>query len=96
MVVKDVKFGIDVCNGMLVGVNIFVDVVKVILGLKGCNVVLEKLFGVLCIIKDGVLVVKEIEFEDKFENMGVQMVKEVVLCINDEVGDGIIIVIVLV
>lgn len=96
MVVKEVKFNIDVCDCMLKGVNILVDVVKVMLGLKGCNVVIDKFFGVLCIIKDGVLVVKEIELFDKFENMGVQMVCEVVLCINDEVGDGIIIVIVLV
>lgn len=71
MVVKEVKFGDSVCFRMVCGVNVLVDVVKVILGLKGCNVVLEKLFGLLIIIKDGVLVVKEIELEDKFENMGV-------------------------
>lgn len=71
MVVKEVCFGDDVCSKMLKGVNILVNVVKVILGLKGCNVVLDKFFGVFIIIKDGVFVVKEIEFEDKFENMGV-------------------------
>lgn len=71
MVVKDVKFGNDVCVKMLKGVNVLVDVVKVILGFKGCNVVLDKVYGVLIIIKDGVLVVCEIELEDKFENMGV-------------------------
>lgn len=71
MVVKDVCFGNDVCVKMLEGVNILVDVVKVILGFKGCNVVFDKFFGVLIIIKDGVLVVCEIELEDKFQNMGV-------------------------
>lgn len=71
MVVKEVKFGDFVCKKMLVGVNVLVDVVKVIFGLKGCNVVLDKFFGVLIIIKDGVFVVKEIELKDKFENMGV-------------------------
>lgn len=71
MLVKDVKFGDLVCFKMIVGVNVFVDVVKVILGFKGCNVVIDCFFGVLYIIKDGVMVVKEIFLKDKFENMGV-------------------------
>lgn len=94
--VKEIKFSEEVCCVMFCGVDVFVDVVKVILGLKGCNVVLEKKFGFLLIINDGVIIVKEIEFEDVFENMGVKFVVEVVSKINDVVGDGIIIVIVFV
>lgn len=94
--VKDIKFSEEVCCVMLCGVDILVNVVKVMFGLKGCNVVLEKKFGLLFIINDGVIIVKEIELEDVFENMGVKLVVEVVSKINDVVGDGIIIVIVLV
>ena len=88
MAAKDVKFGTDARNGMLRGVNILADAVKVTLGPKGRNVVLEKSFGAPRITKDGVSVAKEIELEDKFENMGAQMVKEVASRTNDEAGDG--------
>ena len=74
---KDVKFDTDARNRMLKGVNILADAVKVTLGPKGRNVVLDKSFGAPRITKDGVSVAKEIELEDKFENMGAQMVKEV-------------------
>ena len=85
---KDVKFNTDARNKMLKGVNILADAVKVTLGPKGRNVVLEKSFGSPRITKDGVSVAKEIELEDKFENMGAQMVKEVASRTNDEAGDG--------
>ncbi len=85
---KDVKFGTDARNRMLNGVNILADAVKVTLGPKGRNVVLDKSFGAPRITKDGVSVAKEIELEDKFENMGAQMVKEVASRTNDEAGDG--------
>ena len=85
---KEVKFGTDARNGMLKGVNILADAVKVTLGPKGRNVVLDKSFGAPRITKDGVSVAKEIELEDKFENMGAQMVKEVASRTNDEAGDG--------
>ena len=88
MAAKDVKFGTDARNQMLRGVNILADAVKVTLGPKGRNVVLEKSFGAPRITKDGVSVAKEIELEDKFENMGAQMVKEVASRTNDEAGDG--------
>jgi len=88
MSAKDVKFGTDARNRMLKGVNILADAVKVTLGPKGRNVVLEKSFGAPRITKDGVSVAKEIELEDKFENMGAQMVKEVASRTNDEAGDG--------
>jgi chaperonin GroEL len=88
MAAKDVKFGIDARNRMLNGVNILADAVKVTLGPKGRNVVLDKSFGAPRITKDGVSVAKEIELEDKFENMGAQMVKEVASRTNDEAGDG--------
>ncbi|MFB1024444.1 MAG: chaperonin GroEL, partial [Octadecabacter sp.] len=88
MAAKDVKFGTDARNRMLKGVNILADAVKVTLGPKGRNVVLEKSFGAPRITKDGVSVAKEIELEDKFENMGAQMVKEVASRTNDEAGDG--------
>ena len=77
MAAKDVKFATDARNRMLNGVNILADAVKVTLGPKGRNVVLDKSFGAPRITKDGVSVAKEIELEDKFENMGAQMVKEV-------------------
>ena len=88
MAAKDVKFATDARNRMLNGVNILADAVKVTLGPKGRNVVLDKSFGAPRIIKDGVSVAKEIELEDKFENMGAQMVKEVASRTNDEAGDG--------
>ncbi|KPP93772.1 MAG: chaperonin GroL [Rhodobacteraceae bacterium HLUCCA08] len=88
MSAKDVKFNTDARNRMLRGVNTLADAVKVTLGPKGRNVVLEKSFGAPRITKDGVSVAKEIELEDKFENMGAQMVKEVASRTNDEAGDG--------
>ncbi|MEI4231395.1 chaperonin GroEL [Roseovarius sp. D22-M7] len=88
MAAKDVRFDTDARNRMMKGVNILADAVKVTLGPKGRNVVLEKSFGSPRITKDGVSVAKEIELEDKFENMGAQMVKEVANRTNDEAGDG--------
>ena len=88
MAAKDVNFGTEARNKMLKGVNILADAVKVTLGPKGRNVVLDKSFGAPRITKDGVSVAKEIELEDKFENMGAQMVKEVASRTNDEAGDG--------
>ena len=85
---KDVKFGTDARNLMLEGVNILADAVKVTLGPKGRNVVLDKSFGAPRITKDGVTVAKEIELEGKFQNMGAQMVKEVASRTNDTAGDG--------
>ncbi|WP_417266863.1 chaperonin GroEL [Celeribacter baekdonensis] len=85
---KEVKFDVDARNRMLRGVNILADAVKVTLGPKGRNVVIEKSFGSPRITKDGVSVAKEIDLEDKFENMGAQMVKEVASRTNDEAGDG--------
>ena len=88
MAAKDVKFQSDARDRMLRGVNILADAVKVTLGPKGRNVVIEKSFGAPRITKDGVTVAKEIELADKFENMGAQMVKEVASRTNDEAGDG--------
>ena len=88
MAAKDVRFATDARNRMLKGVNTLADAVKVTLGPKGRNVILEKSFGAPRITKDGVTVAKEIELEDKFENMGAQMVKEVASRTNDEAGDG--------
>ncbi len=88
MSAKDVKFDTDARNRMLTGVNTLANAVKVTLGPKGRNVVLDKSFGAPRITKDGVSVAKEIELEDKFENMGAQMVKEVASRTNDEAGDG--------
>ena len=85
---KEVLFRDDARARMAKGVNILADAVKVTLGPKGRNVVLEKSFGAPTITKDGVSVAKEIELEDKFENMGAQMVKEVASKANDEAGDG--------
>ena len=85
---KDVRFDTDARDRMLRGVNILADAVKVTLGPKGRNVVIEKSFGAPRITKDGVSVAKEIELADKFENMGAQMVKEVASRTNDEAGDG--------
>jgi chaperonin GroEL len=88
MAAKDVKFATSARDKMLRGVNILADAVKVTLGPKGRNVVIDKSFGAPRITKDGVTVAKEIELEDKFENMGAQMVKEVANRTNDEAGDG--------
>jgi len=88
MAAKDVKFDTDARDRMLRGVNILANAVKVTLGPKGRNVVIEKSFGAPRITKDGVTVAKEIELSDKFENMGAQMVKEVASRTNDEAGDG--------
>jgi chaperonin GroEL len=88
MAAKDVKFNTDARDRMLRGVNILADAVKVTLGPKGRNVVIDKSFGSPRITKDGVTVAKEIELADKFENMGAQMVKEVASRTNDEAGDG--------
>ena len=85
---KDVRFDTDARDRMLRGVNILADAVKVTLGPKGRNVVIDKSFGAPRITKDGVTVAKEIELLDKFENMGAQMVKEVASRTNDEAGDG--------
>ncbi|WP_128254539.1 chaperonin GroEL [Falsirhodobacter deserti] len=88
MMAKDVKFETEARDRMLRGVNILADAVKVTLGPKGRNVVIEKSFGAPRITKDGVSVAKEIELSDKFENMGAQLVKEVASRTNDEAGDG--------
>ena len=88
MAAKEVKFETDARARMQKGVNILADAVKVTLGPKGRNVVLDKAFGAPRITKDGVTVAKEIELEDKFENMGAQMVREVASKTNDEAGDG--------
>ncbi|KAB0682610.1 chaperonin GroEL [Aureimonas leprariae] len=88
MAAKDVKFGRDARERMLRGVDILADAVKVTLGPKGRNVVIDKSFGAPRITKDGVSVAKEIELEDKFENMGAQMVREVASKTNDKAGDG--------
>jgi chaperonin GroEL len=88
MAAKDVKFGRDARERMLRGVNILADAVKVTLGPKGRNVILDKSFGAPRITKDGVTVAKEIELDDKFENMGAQMLREVASKTNDIAGDG--------
>ena len=88
MAAKDVRFGDEARNKMLKGVNVLANAVRVTLGPKGRNVILDKSFGAPLITKDGVSVAKEIELEDKFENMGAQMVKEVASKANDEAGDG--------
>ena len=88
MAAKDVKFDTDARTRMLAGVDILANAVKVTLGPKGRNVVIDKSFGAPRITKDGVTVAKEIELEDKFENMGAQMLKEVAQRTNDTAGDG--------
>jgi chaperonin GroEL len=88
MAAKDVKFSAQAREKMLKGVDVLADAVKVTLGPKGRNVVIEKSFGAPRTTKDGVSVAKEIELEDKFENMGAQMVREVASRTNDEAGDG--------
>src|ERR1044072_3611370 len=88
MAAKEVKFHTDARDRMLRGVDILANAVKVTLGPKGRNVVLDKSFGAPRITKDGVTVAKEIELEDKFENMGAQMVREVASKTSDQAGDG--------
>ena len=85
---KIVKFDTEARNKMLKGVDTLANAVKVTLGPKGRNVVLDKSYGAPRTTKDGVTVAKEIELQDKFENMGAQMVKEVASKTNDEAGDG--------
>ena len=88
MAAKEVKFSTDARTRMLKGVTILADAVKVTLGPKGRNVVLERSFGAPTVTKDGVSVAKEIELRDKFENMGAQLVKEVASKTSDVAGDG--------
>src|SRR5687768_18459221 len=88
MAAKDVKFGADAREKLLRGVDILADAVKITLGPKGRNVILDKSYGAPRTTKDGVTVAKEIELEDKFENMGAQMVREVAQKTNDMAGDG--------
>jgi len=88
MAAKDVRFHGDARDKMLRGVEILANAVKVTLGPKGRNVVIDKSFGAPRITKDGVTVAKEIELEDKFENMGAQMVREVATKTSDIAGDG--------
>jgi len=88
MAAKDVKFRDTARQKIVAGVNILADAVKVTLGPKGRNVVLERSFGAPTITKDGVSVAKEVELKDKFENMGAQMVKEVASKTSDVAGDG--------
>ncbi|HCQ54076.1 MAG TPA: molecular chaperone GroEL, partial [Brevundimonas diminuta] len=88
MAAKIVKFNTDARDKMLKGVNVLADAVKVTLGPKGRNVVIQKSFGAPRSTKDGVSVAKEIELEDAFENMGAQMIREVASKANDNAGDG--------
>src|SRR5499425_86783 len=88
MAAKHVRFGQDARDRVLRGVNVLADAVTVTLGPKGRNVILEKSFGAPNITKDGVSVAKEVQLEDKFENMGAQMVKEVASKTSDVAGDG--------
>src|SRR6201981_3697784 len=88
MAAKDVRFGADAREKMLRGVDILADAVRITLGPKGRNVVIDKSFGAPRSTKDGVTVAKEIELHDKFENMGAQMVREVASKTNDAAGDG--------
>ena len=85
---KEIKFGEDARKSLLAGVNKLADTVKVTLGPKGRNVVLDKNFGAPLITNDGVTIAKEIELEDRYENMGAQLVKEVSTKTNDVAGDG--------
>ena len=88
MAAKVLQFGVDARASILRGVDVLAEAVKVTLGPKGRNVILDKSFGAPTITKDGVSVAKEIELKDKFENMGAQMVKEVASHTSDEAGDG--------
>src|SRR5450432_3406713 len=88
MAAKEIIYNESARNSILAGVNALADAVKVTLGPKGRNVVIEKSFGSPTVTKDGVTVAKEIEFEDRFQNMGAQMVKEVASKTSDVAGDG--------
>src|ERR1700709_1381478 len=88
MSAKEVKFSVDARDSMLRGIDTLAHAVRVTLGPKGRNVVLDKSYGAPRITKDGVTVAKEIELEDKFENMGAQMVREVASRTSDQAGDG--------
>src|SRR5580700_159940 len=88
MAAKEVRFSTDARDKMLRGVEVLANAVRVTLGPKGRNVVLDKSFGAPRITKDGVTVAKEIELEDKFENMGAQMVREIAQKTSDRAGDG--------
>jgi chaperonin GroEL len=88
MAAKEVKFSVDARDKMMHGIDILADAVRVTLGPKGRNVVLDKSFGAPRVTKDGVTVAKEIELENKFENMGAQMVREVASKTSDQAGDG--------
>ena len=88
MAAKEVKFSVDAREKMLRGIDILADAVRVTLGPKGRNVVLDKSFGAPRVTKDGVTVAKEIELENKFENMGAQMVREVASKTSEQAGDG--------
>ena len=88
MTAKQVKFGDNARQDMLEGVNVLANAVKVTLGPKGRNVILDKAFGAPTVTKDGVSVAKEIELKDKLQNMGAQMVKEVASRASDDAGDG--------
>src|SRR5262245_47033090 len=88
MAAKEVRFSVEARDKRLLGVDILNNAVKVTLGPKGRNVVLDKSFGAPRVTKDGVTVAKEIELEDKFENMGAQMVREVASKTSDVAGDG--------
>ena len=85
---KDLKYHVDARNALEAGVNKLADTVKITLGPKGRNVVLDRQYGAPLITNDGVTIAKEIEFEDRFENMGAQLVKEVAIKTNDVAGDG--------
>src|SRR5437867_465148 len=88
MAAKDLRFGENARNKMVNGVNVLANAVKITLGPKGRNVVLERSYGAPTITKDGVSVAKEVELKDRFENMGAQMVKEVASKTSDVAGDG--------
>ena len=85
---KDIKFNIEARNLMKEGADALADAVKVTLGPKGRNVIIDKKFGAPQVTKDGVTVAKEVELEDRFQNMGAQMVKQVASKTNDQAGDG--------
>src|SRR6202030_4371148 len=88
MAAKEVRFSTEARDKMLRGIDVLANAVRVTLGPKGRNVVIDKSFGAPRITKDGVTVAKEIELEDKFENMGAQMLREVAQKTNDQAGDG--------
>ena len=85
---KDIKYGADARNALQAGIDKLADTVRITMGPKGRNVVLDKKFGAPLITNDGVTIAKDIELEDAFENMGAQLVKEVATKTNDAAGDG--------